>query len=117
MTVNPAFGWGQSAAMASGVQDQISDLLRMRDQGQMAGLDLDRLGLHPIGHEAVVLEQPRSDRLALPRVHASATLADPQQPKSSPRSLWDETSETGDLHSAPRWSHSCVLPEIAPGRD
>src|SRR6266436_868597 len=72
-----------------------------------------RLGQREVDRSDIVLEQSP----APPLVHASATLADPQQPKSSPRSLWDETPETGDLHSAPRWSHSCVLPEIAPGRD
>ena len=41
-------GWdlvgAQSAAMASSMQDQIGDLVRMRDQRQMTGLNLDRLG-------------------------------------------------------------------------
>ena len=37
----------------------------------------------------------------------------PAAAKIKPRSLWDETPETSHLHSTPRWSHSCVLPEIA----
>jgi hypothetical protein len=53
------FGWRQSPAMASSVQDQIGDLVRMRDQRQMTGLNLDRLGLHPIGHEALQLGRDR----------------------------------------------------------
>jgi hypothetical protein len=33
---------------------------------------------------------------------ASATLADPQQPKSIPRSLWDETPETSEIGQRPK---------------
>ena len=70
-----------------------------------------------VGEEVVEASRGAPIDPALPRVHVPATLADAKQPRSSRRSLWDETPETGDLHSAPRWSHSCVLPEIAPGRD
>jgi hypothetical protein len=49
----------QSAATASSVQDQIGDLVRMRDQRQMTGLNLDRLGFHPIGPEALQLGRDR----------------------------------------------------------
>ena len=45
--------------MIGGIQDEVSNLLRMRDQGQVTGLDLDRLGLHPIGHEALQLGRDR----------------------------------------------------------
>src|SRR5882724_2595017 len=52
-----------------------------------------------------------------PRAHASPTFVGLQPPRSSRRSPWDETPETGDLPQAPQWLHSCVLPEIARGRD
>ncbi len=45
--------------MIGGIQDEVSNLLRMRDQGQVTGLDLDRLGLHPTGHEALQLGRDR----------------------------------------------------------
>lgn len=41
------------AALPRGVQDQIRDLSRMGDQRQMTGLHFDRLGAHPLGHEAL----------------------------------------------------------------
>src|ERR1700730_16149177 len=48
-----------SRCSACGAQDEVSNLLRMRDQGQMTGLNLDRLGLHPIGHETLQLGRNR----------------------------------------------------------
>jgi hypothetical protein len=37
--------------VARGLQDQVGDLLRMRDERQMAGLHLDRRRAHTFGHE------------------------------------------------------------------
>src|ERR1700682_2339346 len=48
-------------------------------------------------------------------VMASPSFADLPQPGSDRRPPWDETPGRGDLPPAQRWSHSCVLPEIAPG--
>jgi hypothetical protein len=42
------FAQSRSAATASGVQDQTGDLVRTRDQRQMTGHNLDRLGLYDL---------------------------------------------------------------------
>src|SRR3954470_19483403 len=46
-----------SAAVASGAQDQLGDLPRMRDQRQVPRVELDRLGLHALGEEALKLRR------------------------------------------------------------
>ena len=70
--VPPAVTWPAGAGrrrdlLASGpgsVQDQGRDLLRMGDQRQVAGVDLDRGGVHAPGEELLKL---RRDRAILPR--------------------------------------------------
>jgi hypothetical protein len=39
--------------LSGGFEDQSRDFLRVRDQREMAGLHLDCLGPHPLGHEAL----------------------------------------------------------------
>jgi hypothetical protein len=45
-----------SAALPSGVQDQLGDLARMRDQRQVPRVEVDRVGLQALGEEALKLE-------------------------------------------------------------
>ena len=40
------------ALMSRGFQDQVGDLVGVRDQGEMSGIHLDRLRAHSLGHEA-----------------------------------------------------------------
>src|SRR3984893_17793989 len=42
-----------SGLLSGGFEDQPRDFLRVRDQREMAGLHLDCLGAHPLGHEAL----------------------------------------------------------------
>src|SRR3984893_7828996 len=41
------------AAVSRGFQDELGNLVGMGDQREMAGLHLDGLGAHPLGHEAL----------------------------------------------------------------
>ena len=43
----------RSGLLTGGFEDQPRDFLRVRDHRQMAGLHLDGLGAHPLGHEAL----------------------------------------------------------------
>ena len=40
------------AALSRGFQDELGNLVGMRDQREMACLHLDGLGAHPLGHKA-----------------------------------------------------------------
>ena len=42
-----------SGLLSGGFEDQPRDFLGVRDQREMAGLHLDCLGAHPLGHEAL----------------------------------------------------------------
>jgi hypothetical protein len=42
-----------SGLLSGGFEDQPRDFLRVRDQREMAGLHLDGLGAHSLGHEAL----------------------------------------------------------------
>ena len=43
----------RSGLLSGGFEDQPRDFLRVRDQREMAGLHLDGLSPHPLGHEAL----------------------------------------------------------------
>jgi len=54
---------GLLAGGPSSVQDQLRDLLRVGDQREVAGVDLDRRGIHPVCEKALKF---RRDRAVLP---------------------------------------------------
>jgi hypothetical protein len=56
--------YGILAGCPGGVQDQLGHLLRMSNQREVTGVDLDRCGVHALGEEALKL---RRDRAVLPR--------------------------------------------------
>src|ERR1700751_2451489 len=44
-----------AAGSPGGLHDQLCDLVRVGDQRQVAGIDLDRRGVHAVGKEALKL--------------------------------------------------------------
>ena len=51
---------GSSGLLSRGFEDQPRDFVGMGDQREMAGLHLDGLGAHPLGHEALKVRIDRA---------------------------------------------------------
>jgi len=51
---------GSSGLLSCGFEDQPRDFVGMGDQREMAGLHLDGLGTHPLGHEALKVRIDRA---------------------------------------------------------
>ena len=51
---------GSSGFLSRGFEDQPRDFVGMGDQREMAGLHLDGLGAHPLGHEALKVRIDRA---------------------------------------------------------
>src|ERR1700682_4379014 len=51
---------GSSGLLSRGFEDQPCDFVGMGDQREMAGLHLDGLGAHPLGHEALKVRIDRA---------------------------------------------------------
>jgi hypothetical protein len=49
-----------SSLLSRGFKDQVRDFVGMGDQREMAGLHLDGLGAHPLGHEALKVRIDRA---------------------------------------------------------
>src|SRR6476620_4326410 len=65
----------RSGLLSGGFEDQPRDFLRVRDQREMAGLHLDGLGAHPLGHEALEIG---IDRAVLGRNRIEARFRTPR---------------------------------------
>src|ERR1700690_3889461 len=63
-----------SRLLSGGFEDQVRDFIGMRDQREMAGLHLDRLGAHALGHEPL---EVRIDRAVLGRNGVVSRLRSP----------------------------------------
>jgi hypothetical protein len=51
---------GSSGLPSCGFEDQLRDFVGMGHQREMAGLHLDGLGTHPLGHEALKVRIDRA---------------------------------------------------------